>query len=138
MENERTQLQIARMHTAINNSTALSTTFQCDERQSSQYRILLKANQQDLSYIKTYVLDENDVPVPFADNTIEFEVRGAGTLNATGNGDEKSHVSYKQNITKAYLGKCLAIVQSGSEKGTITLTAKSNGLPDVNVEIEVE
>lgn len=99
---------------------------------------LLKANQQDLSYVKTYLLDENDVPVPFADNTIEFEVTGKGTLNATGNGDEKSHVSYKESHTKAYFGKCLAVVQSGSEKGTITLTARSQGLPDVKVEIKVE
>ncbi len=99
---------------------------------------LLKSNQQDLSYIKTYVLDENNVPLPFADNTIEFEVTGAGTLNATGNGDEKSHVSYKQKFTKAYLGKCLAIVQSGSKKGTITVIAKSKGLPDVKIDIQVE
>ena len=98
----------------------------------------LKANQQDLSYIKAFLLDENNVPVPFADNTIEFEVTGAGTLNATGNGNEKSHVCYKEKQTKAYLGKCLAIVQSGSEKGIISLTARSKGLPDVKVEIMVK
>lgn len=98
----------------------------------------LKANQQDLSYIKAFILDDNNVLVPFADNSIEFEVTGAGTLNATGNGDEKSHVCYKEKQTKAFLGKCLAIVQSGSDKGVIRITARSNGLPDVIVEIKVE
>jgi beta-galactosidase len=98
----------------------------------------LKANQQDLSYIKTYLLDENGVPVPFAENTIEFEVTGAGTLNATGNGNDKNHACYKEKQTKAYLGKCLAIVQSGSEKGIINVVARSNGLPDSKIEIKVE
>lgn len=101
-------------------------------------RQLLKANQQDLSYVKTYLLDKNNVPVPFAENTIEFEVTGAGILNATGNGNEKSHASYKEKATKAYLGKCLAIVQSGSSQGKIFVTAKSKGLPDVQIEIDVE
>jgi beta-galactosidase len=98
----------------------------------------LKANQRDLSYIKAFVLDKNDIPVPFADNTIDFEVTGVGTLNATGNGNEKNHDCYKGKQTQAYLGKCLAIVQSGSEKGIINIVARSKGLPDVKVEIEVE
>jgi beta-galactosidase len=98
----------------------------------------LKANQQDLSYIKAFLLDENDVPVPFAENAIKFEVTGAGTLNATGNGNDKNHACYKEEQTKAYLGKCLAIVQSGSEKGIINVVARSKGLPYSNVEIKVE
>ncbi|MBN2262032.1 MAG: DUF4982 domain-containing protein, partial [Prolixibacteraceae bacterium] len=98
----------------------------------------MKANHQDLSYIKAFVLDENDVLVPFAENTIEFEVTGAGTLNATGNGNDKNHACYKEKQTKAYLGKCLAIVQSGSEKGSIQVTAKSNGLIDANIVLKVE
>lgn len=98
----------------------------------------MKANQQDLSYIKAFVLDENDVLVPFAENTIEFEVTGAGTLNATGNGNDKDHSCYKEKQTKAYFGKCLAIVQSGSEKGSIRVTAKSNGLIDANIVLKVE
>lgn len=98
----------------------------------------LDANRQDLSYIKAYILDEKENLVPFADHSIEFEISGPGFLNAVGNGDEKSHVSYKAKHTKAYLGKCLAIVQSSDRKGTISLTAKSEGLPLATLEIIVE
>lgn len=98
----------------------------------------IKANKQDLSYVKAYVLDENDLLVPFAENNIEFEVSGAGILNAVGNGNQNSHTPLKGKQMEAYLGKCLAIVQSGGEKGIITLTAKSEGLPDTTVEIVVE
>ena len=101
-------------------------------------RKTLTANQQDVSYVEAILLDENNVAVPFAENTLSFEVTGSGTLLATGNGNEKSHVSYKEAQTKAYYGKCLAIVRSGAEKGTITLTARSEGLPDVKVQIKVQ
>lgn len=101
-------------------------------------RSVLAANEQDVSYVKAILLDENNVEVPFADNTIFFEVTGEGELLATGNGDDKNHVSYKDAQTKAFYGKCLAIVRSGSEKGILTLTARSEGLPDAKILIKTQ
>ena len=88
----------------------------------------IKANQQDLCYVKVFLLDKNDVPVPFADNEIKFEVTGTGKLNAVGNGDLLSNMFYKSNKTKAFEGKCLAIIQSTDKVGEITLKAHGDGL----------
>ncbi len=36
---------------------------------------VLKANRQDLSYVTAQVVDANNIPVPFGDNMISFEVK---------------------------------------------------------------
>ncbi len=93
-------------------------------------REVFEANRQDLSYVSVQLLDANNIPVPFADNVIAFEVTGAGKLVAVGNGNQKSHTPFKGQKMEAYLGKCLAIVQSTGEKGDIVITAKSGKLPE--------
>lgn len=98
----------------------------------------LKANKQDLSYVTVQLLDANDVPVPFANNMVEFEVSGAGKLLAVGNGNQQSHTFFKGGKMEAYLGKCLAIVQSTDQKGEIILTAKSGMLPLAKITLKAE
>ena len=101
-------------------------------------REVIRANRQDLGYIKVQVVDANDVPVPFADNMIEFEVSGAGRLLAVGNGNQQSHTPLRGNKMEAWLGKCLAIIQSTDVKGEITITARSAGLPDATATLRAE
>lgn len=101
-------------------------------------RKTLKANRQDLSYVSVQLLDANNVPVPFANNMIEFEVRGAGKLLAVGNGNQQSHTPLKGNKMEAYMGKCLAIVQSTEEKGAISIIAKCESLPEAIATLEVK
>ncbi|MDA3881461.1 MAG: DUF4982 domain-containing protein [Prolixibacteraceae bacterium] len=93
---------------------------------SAQDRI--SPDKQSVAYIEAQLLDANNIPVPFADNIIEFQVDGNGILKATGNGNQESHTPFTGNKMEAYLGKCLAIVQSDSNKGEITIIAKSEGL----------
>jgi beta-galactosidase len=101
-------------------------------------RKVIKANRQDLSYVEVQLLDSNDVPVPFANNNIEFEVTGAGKLLAVGNGNQQSHTPFKGEKMEAHLGKCLAIVQSTDEIGEITITAKSGRLPVATAKVKVK
>jgi beta-galactosidase len=89
----------------------------------------IKANRADISYVSVQLVDDNNVPVPFASDTIEFEVSGAGKLLSVGNGNQQSHTSLKGNKMEAYLGRCMAIVQSTSAKGEINITAASDNLP---------
>ncbi|WP_423126950.1 glycoside hydrolase family 2 TIM barrel-domain containing protein [Gaoshiqia sp. Z1-71] len=101
-------------------------------------RQTIKANKQDLCYVTVQLLDANNVPVPFADNLVEFEVTGAGKLLSVGNGNQQSHTFFKGNKMEAHLGKCLAIVQSTDEKGEITITAKSGTLPVTTARLVAE
>jgi len=76
--------------------------------------------------------------VPFAGNTITFEVTAAGKLAAVGNGNQQSHTPLKGNRMEVWKGKCLAIVQSTAKKGKITITARSGSLPMATVVLRAE
>jgi beta-galactosidase len=101
-------------------------------------RDTLKSNQQDIAYVTVQLLDENNNPVPFANDTIHFEVKGAGFLKAVGNGNQKSHTPFTGNKMESYLGKCLAIVQAGNQKGELILTANSENIESSKITMRVQ
>ena len=94
------------------------------------------ADGKDLSFVTVEVLDAEGVPVPIASNNITFEVSGPGFLAGVDNGDPTSHMSLKGDEMKIFNGKCLAVIQSTSESGTITLTAAAEGLSTTQVTID--
>lgn len=88
----------------------------------------ITASGSDLSFITVSVLDENGNLCPNADNLIHFEIEGAGTLAAVGNGDQTSLASFRVPERKAFSGKCLLIVKSEETAGSIEIKATCNGL----------
>ena len=109
------------------------------------YKILLEtektdlmADNQDISYIKARIVDENNTQVPFSDQTINFEVEGAGVLWAVGNGDPTNSRSFKDYKMETWYGQCLAVVKSGNEKGVVKLKAKAGGLPGAEITLNVK
>lgn len=63
---------------------------------------------------------------------------GTGKLVALGNGNQQSHTPFKGKKMEAYLGKCLAIVQSTDEKGAVTITARSAQHPVAKATVKAE
>ena len=116
----------------------LQTAGKPAELQLTADRTSIKANGQDLSYITVEVVDEKGIRRPFDQREIAFEISGPGELEAVGNSNPKSLESFQQNSRKTFLGRCLAIVQSTENTGTITLTAKTKGLPDNQITIDSE
>lgn len=98
-------------------------------------RSRIEADGKDLSFITVNILDDNGILVPHADNRIDFEVNGPGTIAGVDNGNPISHESFKVNYRKAFNGKCLLVVQALEEAGTITVTASSEGLQPKSLEI---
>lgn len=92
-------------------------------------RSLINADGEDLSFIKVTVVDSAGNRVPYADNLIQFEIEGSGFIAGVDNGNQISHEPFKANYRKAFHGLCLVVLQSDGKKGTIRLTAKSDGLP---------
>lgn len=101
-------------------------------------RTTIQANKQDLCYVSVQILDANNVPVPFANNMVEFEVSGAGKLLSVGNGNQQSHTFFKGGKMEAHLGRCLAVVQSTDKPGEMTITARSGGLPVATATLKAE
>ena len=66
---------------------------------------------------------------------INFSVEGPGTIAGVDNGSQTSMEPFKADYRKAFNGKCLVVVKAGKVKGTIKLTASSEGLPDATLTI---
>ena len=88
----------------------------------------IKANGDDLSFVKVTIIDKDGNMVPNADNLVKFIVNGNGYMAGVDNGSETSMESFKANQRKAMNGLCLAVIRSNGKKGSITLKAISDGL----------
>ena len=91
-------------------------------------RSLIKADENDLSFITAKVVDAEGNMVPDAVNLISFTTTGAGTVIATDNGLQTSMESFQSKQRKAFNGLVLAVVQSNTTKGKISITATATGL----------
>ena len=98
-------------------------------------RPVIRADGEDLCFVTVNVLDRDGNPVPRADDRVRFETAGPGSIAAVDNGNPVSHEPFKAQQRRAFNGKCLAVVKSTREAGTIKLTATAEGLEPAAVEI---
>ena len=100
-------------------------------------RTALRDDGQDLGYITVEVTDANGLGNPKADNLIQFDIEGPGTIVGVGNANPVSTESYQQPHRKAWRGRCLVIVKAGKNSGTLTLKARSDGLEPARLHLAV-
>lgn len=98
----------------------------------------IKGDGQDLSYITVELVDEKGIRNPRAENLVQFEIDGPGTIVGVGNANPISVESYQQSQRKAWQGRCLVIIKSKKGAGKITLKAKANGLNPVQIAVDVK
>jgi beta-galactosidase len=99
-------------------------------------RTSLQADGQDLSYITVELTDKNGVRHPKAENLVNFSISGPGKIVAVGNANPVSLESYQLPRRKAWQGRCLVVVKSERNDGTIRLIATSKGLKSSVIEIK--
>ncbi len=97
----------------------------------------IKDDGNDLSFITVTVLDDQGNSVPYADNTIQFEVSGPGEVVATDNGDPSDLVAFPSKKRKALSGCALVIVKGVNKKGILTVKAISEGLQPASLLIQL-
>lgn len=98
----------------------------------------LRADRNDLAYVKIEVLDAEGRLVPDASFPLEITYSGQGTVIAAGNGCPDDMESFRSLRPKAFRGRAVAIVQPTGEKGTARLTVAAAGLPEATMEIEIK
>lgn len=91
-------------------------------------RNMIKADGNDLSFITATIVDAAGNVVPDANNLIEFTTKGQGVVIATDNGLQTSLESFQSKLRKAFKGLALAVVQSNTTIGKISITATADGL----------
>jgi|APCry1669188910_1035180.scaffolds.fasta_scaffold05616_1 beta-galactosidase len=98
-------------------------------------RSTIKANRNDLSYVAVEILDEQGNLVPNDDRLIHFTLNGNAEIAGVGNGNPKDVSSFQQPQKSTFLGKGLIIVRPKGNSGKISVTAKSDGLNEANIEL---
>lgn len=95
------------------------------------------ANGEDNVFVKVEVLDKDKNPCPQAANLITFEVTGEGSFLGAGNGDPICHDDDKVPQRTLFNGLALAILRTTRNTGTMKLIARSEGLQEKVLEIQV-
>ena len=96
----------------------------------------VKANQTDVVHIEVSVVDNNNIPLPNADNFIEFELTGPAKFLGAENGNILDLSPNKINSRKLFNGKCLFIIQTTNKTGKIQLKLKSKDLKEKIITIQ--
>lgn len=103
----------------------------------SPARTTLAANTEDAVVVAVSIFDAQGRVVPDADNRVTFQLAGKGTILGVGNGNPADHDPDKSNGRNAFHGHCMAIVEAGSQPGTLRLTAVSPGLTSDSASFDV-
>lgn len=101
-------------------------------------RDALLANGDDLAYITIQVADRDGNIVPTDNRKVKFTVSGAGTFEATANGDPTSLMPFQNPEMNLFSGAATAIVRSADKEGEIRFTASAKGIKPATVSIQVK
>ena len=89
----------------------------------------IQADGDDVSAVTAMVADSAGIPVPRSCARITFDVAGPGRLLGVENGDPLDHESCRARTRGAFQGRCLALIQSNGDTGTIEIRARTPELP---------
>jgi beta-galactosidase len=97
-------------------------------------RTKIKADRNDLSYVRAKIIDSKGNIVPDADDIIvNFEVTGNGKVAGVGSGNPRDMSSFQQLKKKAYRGICLVIIRPETNPGKISVRATAEGLKEASL-----
>jgi beta-galactosidase len=117
-------------------STTLKTTGSPASIRLIADRSRIKADKNDLSYVKIEIIDNNGNVIPDTAIPVEIKCDGNGRVIASGNGGYDDMKSFRSLTPCTFRGKAMAIIQPAEEKGTIQLTVSAEGLPEAFLSIE--
>lgn len=97
----------------------------------------LEANGDDLLYVTVQVADKDGNIVPTDSRLVKFKVDGAGTFEATANGDPSCILPFQNPEMKLFSGAATAILRSGKTPGTLRLRATAPGVKAAELTVPV-
>ena len=101
-------------------------------------RDFLHADGEDLAYITVQVADKDGNIVPTDSRLVKFAVSGAGTFEATANGDPTSLMPFQNPEMNLFSGAATAIVRSSDKAGDLKFTATAKGVKPTTLTLKVK
>ncbi len=111
----------------------LRTPEKPSQLQLSADRTALKADGEDLSFIRIDLLDKNGTFVPDGREKLSVEVTGVGKLKGLCSGDPASHEKESAGEMYTFSGSLLAIIQSSDLPGNISVTVKGENIAPAEI-----
>jgi beta-galactosidase len=117
------------------NTSILRTTGAPTQIKLSADRSIIKADNEDLSYVTVELTDAKGLRNPKAENLIHFSIEGEGTIVGVGNANPTSLESYQLPQRNTWQGRCLVVIKSTHHSGKIVLKATSEKLQSAEITI---
>jgi len=96
----------------------------------------ISADGNGLAYIIAELIDDQGNVVPFQDKLLKASVTGEATLAAFGTGRPKTTENYTAGEFTSWLGRCVAILRSGTTIGKAGLRVEAIGLQPVEIRFD--
>ena len=96
----------------------------------------LRADGKDVCHVEFRIVDENGVRVPDAEPEVKFDLSGPAKILGIGNGDLDNSENCQGDTHRAFQGRGLAILQTTTTPGGITLKAAAPGLESASVTLQ--
>ena len=110
-----------------------------DYERSVPDKTLIKADGEDLVFVKVSLVDKDGYDVPTAENRIFCSLEGDGEIVATDNGDPTCLITFSEPSRPAFNGLFLAIVKAKRDGNKpLRLTIEADGLEKATVDIEID
>jgi beta-galactosidase len=117
-------------------TTTLKTSGDATKIKLSADRNEIVANGQDLSFVTIEIMDKDGVHQPNAENPLQFEIEGPGTIAGVTNANLKNSDQYSGSTCKTWKGRVLVVIRSGHQGGGIKLKVSSPDLPEAEINIK--
>ena len=101
-------------------------------------RHTLSADGDDLIYFTVQVADKDGNIIPTDSRMVEFSVTGAGSFEATANGDPTCVLPFQNPKMKLFSGAATAIARSGKTPGSLIFKATAPGVKPATVTVDVQ
>ena len=100
-------------------------------------REILKADGEDLSFLRIDLLDANGTFVPDGREKLHVSVSGAGKLRGICSGDPASHEKESASEMYTFSGSLLAIIQSSDTPGEISVEVTGEKMAPATLKLSV-
>ena len=101
-------------------------------------RAAMPADGQSLAFVEVLIADAAGALVPLTGMACTASLSGEGKLIAFGSADPVTEEVYTSGTFSSYRGRLLAVVRSGTAKGSATLTVSCEGLAAASIELILE
>ncbi|MCM1028482.1 MAG: DUF4982 domain-containing protein [Pseudoflavonifractor sp.] len=98
----------------------------------------LQADGDDLLYVTVQVADKDGNIVPTDTRLVSFKVDGAGSFEATANGDPTCLLPFQEPRMNLFSGAATAIARSSKAPGSLRFSASAPGVKSASITIPVE